>query len=86
MHHTVYRTTCTVNGKVYIGVHETDDPDDDYLGSGKLISRAVKKHGRAAFVKEVLHDCATRDEMFAKEAELVTEEFVGRNDNYNPLP
>jgi hypothetical protein len=43
--HTVYRTTNLVNGKFYIGVHKTDDPNDGYLGSGKLIGRAFQKYG-----------------------------------------
>ena len=85
-HHTVYRTTNTVNGKIYIGVHCTEDPFDSYLGSGKLISAAIKKYGRAAFVKEVLFDFDTSEEMGAKEAELVDRKFVVRKDTYNLVP
>lgn len=44
---------------------------------------AVKKHGRENFVKRVLHVFETEAEMNAKEAELVTQEFCDRDDNYN---
>lgn len=32
----VYCTTCTENGKIYIGVHKTDNPNvfDGYIGNG----------------------------------------------------
>jgi len=86
MRYTVYKTVCLANGKFYIGVHETENPDDAYLGSGKLLSRAIKKYGRAAFRKEVLHDLDSREEMYAKEREVVTEELCASDDNYNLLP
>ena len=80
---TVYQTTCLTNGKIYIGVHKTRDPQDSYLGSGKLMSAAVKKHGRDQFRKEVLFIFETRAEAYAKEKELVTAAFAKRADTYN---
>jgi len=81
--YTIYQTTNTVNGKVYVGKHITKDPNDDYLGSGKNIRRAVTKYGRDKFTKEVLHVFNSEDEMNLKEKELVTEEFCARKDTYN---
>ena len=41
--YTVYKTVCLVNDMFYIGVHKTDNPMDDYLGSGKRLKYAIKK-------------------------------------------
>jgi hypothetical protein len=73
MLYTVYRTTNLVNGRFYIGVHKTEDPNDDYKGSGKLLWRAIEKYGWANFKKEVLFIFDTLEKAFAKEEELVEE-------------
>jgi hypothetical protein len=83
MFYTIYKITNTTNGKIYIGKHQTDNPNDGYMGSGKYIKAAIKKHGKENFTKEVLHVFETEAEMNIKEKELITEEFVSRNDTYN---
>ena len=40
-YHFVYITTNTINNKKYIGVHNTNDINDGYIGSGKLLQKAV---------------------------------------------
>jgi group I intron endonuclease len=69
--YTVYQTTNLVNNKFYIGVHKTDDPHDDYLGSGRLITRAIKKYGQENFVKKILFIFDNREDAYDKEKELV---------------
>lgn len=83
MFYTVYKTTCLLNNKYYIGVHKTDNIHDDYLGSGKNILEAIEKYGREAFSKEILHIFDNKEEMFEKEKELVTEEVVKDRQSYN---
>lgn len=83
MKYIVYKITNKLNGKVYIGKHQTQDVDDDYMGSGKLLKRAINKHGTENFTKEILHVFDTEEEMNAKERELVTEDFCLREETYN---
>ena len=45
--YTVYRTTKTDDGRFYIGVHKTQNPHDDYLGSGIHIKAAIKRGQKA---------------------------------------
>jgi hypothetical protein len=71
MLYTVYRTTNKVNGKYYIGVHKTDNPMDEYLGSGKYLKRAIAKYGESNFSKEILLSSHSSDAAFALEYELV---------------
>jgi hypothetical protein len=83
MYYIIYKTTNTVNGKVYIGKHKTKDLNDGYLGSGKLLCRAIEKYGIDNFAREIVHLCKTEDNMNAKEREIVTEDFCLREDTYN---
>jgi hypothetical protein len=82
-HNLVYKTTNLVNGKIYIGVHRTNDLEDGYLGSGKSIKRSIRYYGKDKFKREILFDYDNPNDMFNKEKELVTEEFVKRKDTYN---
>lgn len=77
----VYKVTNNLNGKYYIGIQNTND--DNYLGSGVAIVRAVKKYGRDNFTKEVLHTCNTKEETAKLEAEIVTESLVNDPMCYN---
>lgn len=81
--HIVYQVTNLINGKIYIGCHSTDNVNDDYYGSGTNISRAIKKYGKNSFKKEILHIFETPEEMLLKEKEMVTAEFIKREDVYN---
>jgi len=83
MRFTVYKTTNNLNGRFYIGVHRTENPNDSYLGSGKALTLALRKYGRAAFTKEVLHDFDTAEEMMTREREIVNEAFLSRQETYN---
>ena len=49
----VYKTTCLINNKVYIG-QRLRGFDNEYLGSGILINRAINKYGRNNFSVMVL--------------------------------
>jgi len=79
----LYKITNNLNGKFYIGVHKTTNPNDEYFGSGKYLKRAINKYGIENFSKEILEYFNNTKEMFAREKEIVTEEFVNQTDTYN---
>lgn len=79
----IYQTTNKINGKIYVGKHETYNLEDGYVGSGKLLWEAIKKYGIENFERKILFFCENSDELKAKEAEIVNEEFVLRKDTYN---
>ena len=68
---------------IYVGKHMTDNKDDGYMGSGIRIRRAIEKYGIENFEKTILFECESVDEMNAKEAEIVNEDFIARDDVYN---
>lgn len=79
----IYKTTNQLNGKFYVGKHSTDNLEDGYLGSGVLLSRAIKKHGEHNFIREVLFVFDNLLEMELKEKELVNEDLVNSKLTYN---
>lgn len=83
MKHIIYKITNTINNKIYIGAHSTEDVNDSYMGSGKALKAAQRKYGIGNFVKEILHVFDSHDEMYEKEREIVNLEFINRPDTYN---
>ncbi len=80
----VYKTTNVINEKIYVGVHKSKDIENDpYLGSGYILVKSIKHHGKDNFKREILFDFTTVEEAFAKEKEIVNEDFVARRDTYN---
>ena len=79
----VYKTVNLVNGKEYIGFHSTDDLDDGYMGSGKLIIQAIEKYGIDNFKKEIIQIFDNKEDAENLERQLVNEEYVKRPDTYN---
>ena len=67
MYGIIYKTTNTLNGKIYVGQHKTQVIDDGYMGSGRLIQRALKKYGAENFLREVLEVVLSREEANLRE-------------------
>lgn len=82
----LYKITDLETGKVYVGVHETEDLNDGYMGSGKVIRRMINKYGVNRFQKDILEFFESREAMYSKEKEIVTEEFCKETNNYNITP
>lgn len=83
MYYTIYKTTNMINGKSYIGKHKTNNPNDNYLGSGLRLINAIKKYGINNFTKEILFIFDNEIDMNEKEKLLVNESVVKNNLYYN---
>ena len=91
----IYKTTCLVNNKIYIGVHRTSNPDifDGYIGCGisrqnialhrTIFHKAVLKYGYKNFKRETLYVFNNRKDAYRKESEIVNLDFILRPDTYN---
>ena len=83
MFYYLYQITNNLNGKIYVGVHKTKSIDDGYMGSGKVIRSAIAKHGIKNFTKVILEQFEDATAMYAREKEVVNEDFLLREDTYN---
>jgi hypothetical protein len=72
-YYTIYKITNLINQKFYIGAHKTDNLQDDYMGSGKLIKKAIARYGSKNFKKEYIYFFRTLGEMYHHESKLIQE-------------
>ena len=72
----IYKTTNTINGKIYIGQDKNNN--SSYYGSGKILQKAIKKYGKEKFVKEILEHCT--DESHMNEREIYWIEYYNSRD------
>lgn len=82
-YHYIYRTTCLATGKFYVGMHSTNDIDDKYLGSGKILGYSRKKYGDQNHKKEIIEMCPSREALKLREKEIVNEEMLANPLNIN---
>jgi hypothetical protein len=82
-YHFIYKTTNLLSGRYYIGMHSTNNLEDGYLGSGTRLSRAIKKHGKTNFNREILEFCESRDELKKREEEVVTLSEIAKKECMN---
>jgi len=82
-HHIVYETKCLISNKIYVGCHTTENIDDGYLGSGKILRQAIKKYGKKDFQRTILKEFSNSKDMFEYENHVVNEEFIALPNTYN---
>jgi group I intron endonuclease len=82
----VYLTINLLDGKQYIGMHRTKNVDDNYLGSGIKIMRAIKKHGKQSFKREILVVCKDVVEAHQKESFFIEAYNTLHPNGYNISP
>lgn len=78
--HYLYKVTCLVTNKFYVGIHSTNSLDDGYFGSGKHLKRSISKHGKENHTIEIMGFYKDRSSLVEAEKILITEDFLS-----NPL-
>jgi hypothetical protein len=64
-------------------MHSTDDLQDGYLGSGKVLGYSRRKHGDENHTLEILEMCGSRELLKVREREIVNEELLSNPLNMN---
>ena len=67
----IYKTTNLVNGRFYVGKDARNRRN--YLGSGKVLRRAIDKYGKASFKKEILEYCKDLKQLDEREKYWIKE-------------
>ena len=80
----IYKTTNLINGRIYIGQH-SGSFNQDYIGSGFLIKKAILKHGKINFKLEIIAYASTREMLNSLEIKHIAEyrELCGKEFLYN---
>lgn len=65
----IYKNTCLVNGKIYIGLHKSlnEGLDENYWGSGPWFTNALKKYGEECWKREIIDTADSLEELSKKE-------------------
>lgn len=75
--HYLYKTTCLITGRWYIGMHSTNKLEDGYMGSGRRLRYSIRKHGEENHKKEILEFFASRELLVEAEINAITEDMIG---------
>lgn len=78
----IYQTTNLLNNKKYVGAHSTDNIEDGYLGSGRVLKQALKKYGKEIFSREILEFCSI-DNWQQRETHWIIENNTKSPNGYN---
>lgn len=80
----IYKTTNSINQKIYIGQHKAQKFNPKYLGSGKLLWRAETEYGKENFIAELLEEIDNAELMDEREQYWIafynsTDKTIGYN-------
>ncbi len=82
-YHFIYKTTNTLTGRYYYGMHSTDVLEDGYLGSGKRLRYSIRKYGEDKHKREIIEFCGDRKSLKQREREIITLNEVAKKDCLN---
>jgi len=74
--HYIYKTTCNITNRYYIGMHSTTKIDDGYMGSGKRLRYSIRKHGEENHKVEILEFYESRVLLIEAEKEAITPDMI----------
>ena len=105
-YHYLYKITHKASGRIYIGIHSTNNLNDRYFAFGTYVAKdrtksdwvksnhgrnmknsrlynTMQKYGVDAFEREIIESFKTREQALKREEEIVTEEFINSDNNFN---
>ena len=59
----IYLIESKIDNKLYIGQSTNLKNKENYFGSGVWIKRAIRKHGKNNFIKTILKECYSFEEL-----------------------
>lgn len=74
--HYIYKITCNITKKYYIGMHSTFKLEDGYFGSGKRLWYSINKYGKENHIKEILEFLPDKISLAKREEQLVNKELL----------
>ena len=83
LYYIIYKTTNILNGKYYIGKHITENLNDEYIGSGIALKKAIQKYGKEYFKKEILYIFDNELQMNETEKKIVNCNLIKNEGTYN---
>ena len=57
-------------------MHSTNNLNDSYLGSGKILARSISKYGKNSHVREILELATDKEDLKEKERSLINEDML----------
>lgn len=79
----IYITTNKINNKKYVGLCSMKkDNWESYLGSGKLLHRAIKKYGKENFERQIIQYCDTIEEAIQVERKFILDNECHLKENW----
>lgn len=74
--HYLYKTTCLITGRYYIGMHSTCNLEDGYMGSGKRLRYSLRKHGVENHKVEIITFFESRELLIEAEKKAITADMI----------
>jgi len=75
-------TTNLITDEFYYGVHKTSQVDDNYLGSGSALRKAIRRYGAQAFKKSTVKTYQLKEEAYEHERKII-KDTLGNEKCYN---